>query len=201
MILIRERPPGLIQHVLTVLFFWSWVLASTFVSDFFRASILLRGFLGICLELPAAPLLPVQKRDAQHMFSQHRGTDADLQPLQQTAKKWVFPHKHSHSYRKRTFSCRKMLSLEHALSYRQMLFLQKNVFFWGGGAHGRKPQEIAGGFQGSRIKNASQLSQDTCMYPEASNTHTHTHTHTLISEPNFRPPATCVFQLNTGKLT
>ena len=27
-----------------------------------------------------------------------------------------------------------------------------------GGAHGRKPLEIAGGFQGSRIKNASQLS-------------------------------------------
>ena len=28
------------------------------------------------------------------------------------------------------------------------------------GAHGRKPQEIAGGFEGSRIKNASQLSQE-----------------------------------------
>ena len=27
-------------------------------------------------------------------------------------------------------------------------------------AHSRKPQEIAGGFQSSRIKNASQLSQD-----------------------------------------
>ena len=27
------------------------------------------------------------------------------------------------------------------------------------GAHGRKPQEIAGGFQGLRIKNASQLSE------------------------------------------
>ena len=30
------------------------------------------------------------------------------------------------------------------------------------GAHGRKPQEIAGGLQGSSIKNASQLSQDHC---------------------------------------
>ena len=38
------------------------------------------------------------------------------------------------------------------------IFLQKNaVFLW---AHRRKPQEIAGGFQGSRIKNASQLSQE-----------------------------------------
>ena len=44
------------------------------------------------------------------------------------------------------------------------LFMQKMHFpaeKWGfRGAHGRKPQEIAGGFQGSRIKNASQLSQD-----------------------------------------
>ena len=30
-----------------------------------------------------------------------------------------------------------------------------------GGAHGRKPQEIAGGLQDSRIKNASQLSLNT----------------------------------------
>ena len=37
-------------------------------------------------------------------------------------------------------------------------FLQKNAVFRG--AHGRKPQEIAGGLQGSRIKNASQLSQE-----------------------------------------
>ena len=33
--------------------------------------------------------------------------------------------------------------------------------FWAGGeAHGRKPQEMTGRFQGSTIENASQLSQD-----------------------------------------
>ena len=52
--------------------------ASTFVSDclglFPWASILLHGPLGICLDLlPAAPLPPVQKRDTQHMFLQHKG--------------------------------------------------------------------------------------------------------------------------------
>ena len=45
------------------------------------------------------------------------------------------------------------------------IFLQRKMRFPAekcsfGGAHCRKPQEIAGGFQGSRIKNASQLSQD-----------------------------------------
>ena len=37
--------------------------------------------LGHCLDLlPAAPPPPLQKRDAQHMFLQHRGTHADLLP-------------------------------------------------------------------------------------------------------------------------
>ena len=72
----RERPPGLIQHVLTVLAFWSWVLllpwlppSSRSLRAFPWASILLHGPLDICLDLlPAPPLPPVQKRDAQHMF-------------------------------------------------------------------------------------------------------------------------------------
>ena len=39
-----------------------------------------------------------------------------------------------------------------------MYFLAEQCGFRG--AHRRKPQEIAGGFQGSRIKNVSQLSQE-----------------------------------------
>ena len=43
------------------------------------ASILLYGPLDICLDLlPAASPPPVQKRDAQHMFLQHRGAHAEV---------------------------------------------------------------------------------------------------------------------------
>ena len=46
------------------------------------ASILLHEPLDICLDLlPAAPLPPVQKRDAQHMFLQHRGAHTELSLL------------------------------------------------------------------------------------------------------------------------
>ena len=84
--LIRERPPGLIQHVLTVLVFWSWVLLRPRLLPSPRSlklfpwpSILLHGPLDICLDLlPAAPRPPMQKRDAQHMFLQHRGSRTDL---------------------------------------------------------------------------------------------------------------------------
>ena len=64
-----------------------------------------------------------------------------------------FPAKNAFSCRKikNALSCRK-----NPLSSTKCTFLQKNEVLWG--AHGRKPQEIAGGFQGSRIKNASQLS-------------------------------------------
>ena len=82
----RARPPGLIQHVLTVLVFCSWVLllprlppSSRSLRLFPWASILLHGPLGICLDLlPAAPLPPVQKQDAQYMLLQHRGTCREL---------------------------------------------------------------------------------------------------------------------------
>ena len=78
----QGRTPWLIQHVLTVLVFLSWVLLlprppSSFWSLrlFPWASILLHGPLDICLDLlPAAPLPRLQNRDAQHMFLQHRGT-------------------------------------------------------------------------------------------------------------------------------
>ena len=69
----KERPPGLIQHVLTVLVFSSCVLllprlppSSRILRLFPWASSLLHGPLGICLDLlPAAPLSPVQKRDVR----------------------------------------------------------------------------------------------------------------------------------------
>ena len=82
--IVRERPPGLLQHVLTVLVFWSWVLLRPRLPPSPRSlklfpwpSILLHGPLDICLDLlPAAPRPPMQKRDAQHMFLRHRGARA-----------------------------------------------------------------------------------------------------------------------------
>ena len=88
-VFIRQRPPGLIQLVLTVLVFWAWVLlltrlplSSWSLKLLPCASILLRGPLDIRLDLlPAAPLPPVQKRDAQHKFLHHRGAHADFKSL------------------------------------------------------------------------------------------------------------------------
>ena len=75
-IAMRERPPGLIQHVLTVLVFWCWVLlqpqlppSSRSLRLFLCASILLHGPLDIFLNLlPATPLPPVQEGGAHHKF-------------------------------------------------------------------------------------------------------------------------------------
>ena len=86
---IGERPPGLLQHVLTVLVFWSWVLLLPRLPSWSRSlrlfpwdSILLLGSLGICLDLlPAAPRSPVQKRDAQHMLLEHRVAHAETSIL------------------------------------------------------------------------------------------------------------------------
>ena len=72
--------------MLTVLVFGSWVLLLPWLPPSSRslrlfpwASILLHGPLDICLDLlPAAPLPPVQKPDAQHMFLQHRGAHAEF---------------------------------------------------------------------------------------------------------------------------
>ena len=80
---IRERPPGLIQHVLTVLVFWSWVLLLPWLPPLSRslrlfpwASILLHGPLDSCLDLlPTAPLPPVQKTGrTAHAFTAQGGT-------------------------------------------------------------------------------------------------------------------------------
>ena len=68
------------------------------------------------------------------------------------AEKCIFLQKHTFSYRKVHFPAKS------ALSRRKM---RSPAFFGGGGgAHGKKPHGIAGGFQRSRIKNASQLSQN-----------------------------------------
>ena len=48
----------------------------------------------------------------------------------------------------------------HFPTKKKATFSYKNLVF--GGAQGKKLQEIAGGFQGSRIKNATQLSQGPC---------------------------------------
>ena len=78
-----EKSPLMILYVLTVLVFGSWVLllprlppSSRSLRLFPWASILLHGPSEICLDLlPAAPLAPVQKQDAQHMFLQHSGKE------------------------------------------------------------------------------------------------------------------------------
>ena len=95
---VRERPPVLIQHVLIVLVFASWVLLLPRLPPSFRsirlfpwASILLHGPLDIWLDLlPAAPLPPVQNQDAQHMFLQHRGAHAEKGEAQKSPLFWRF---------------------------------------------------------------------------------------------------------------
>ena len=73
---VRERPPGWIQHVLTVLVFWSWAPLRPRLPPLSRSlrlfpwtSILLHGPLGNFLDLlSAAPLPNAQKWDAEHKF-------------------------------------------------------------------------------------------------------------------------------------
>ena len=69
-----------------------------------------------------------------------------LNPPERTAEKCIFLQKNALSCRQITFPAEKCT------------FLQKNAVV--GGAHRRKRQEIAGGPQGSRVKNASQPSQE-----------------------------------------
>ena len=68
-------------------------------------------------------------------------------------KKSAFPTEKCTFLQKNAFSCRKMHFPAEKCGFR--------------GAHGREPQEIARGFQGSRIKNASQLSQDMSAFSAA----------------------------------
>ena len=63
-----------------------------------------------------------------------------------SAGKWVFLQKDGFSYRKNAFS------------YREMHFPAEKCGFRA--ARGRKPQDTAGWLPGSRIKSASQLSQE-----------------------------------------
>ena len=64
-----------------------------------------------------------------------------------SCRKMDFPKEKGIFLQKKAFSCRKMHFPAEKCGFRA--------------AHGRKPKEIAGGLQSSRIKNASQLSQDS----------------------------------------
>ena len=75
--------------MLTVLVFWSWVLLLPRLPPWSRnlrlfpwASILIYEPLDIAwICCPLLPLPPVHKRDAQHMFLQHRGAHAEILPV------------------------------------------------------------------------------------------------------------------------
>ena len=70
-----------------------------------------------------------------------------------------FPVEDAFSYRKRHFPTEKCTFLQKMpFPAEKCTFLQKNAVF--GWAEGRKLQEIAGGFLSSRVKNATQLSQE-----------------------------------------
>ena len=82
----REIPTGLLQHVLTVLVFWSWVLLLPQLPHWSRSlrlfpwtSILLYGPLDIAwICSPQLPHHPCKNGDTQHMFLQHKGAHADF---------------------------------------------------------------------------------------------------------------------------
>ena len=83
---IRERPPGLIQHVLAVLVFWSWVLllprfppSSRSLRLFAWASILLHGPLDSCLDLlpRSSPTTGAKTGRTAHVFTAQGGTRRD----------------------------------------------------------------------------------------------------------------------------
>ena len=67
---LEKGPSGLIQLVLTVLILALSAAAAPSSQLHLRAPLkhLLLGALDICLDLPTAPLPPMQKRDAQHNF-------------------------------------------------------------------------------------------------------------------------------------
>ena len=68
-----------------------------------------------------------------------------LNPPRVNCRKWVFLQKNSFSYREMHFPTEKCTFLQ-----KMNLSCRRMRFSGGGGAHGRKPQEIARGFQGSR---------------------------------------------------
>ena len=78
MVKFRERPPGLSNHVLTVLVFPVLGAHPGASESAPGLGICFHGPLGKFLDLlPPASLPPVQKRDAQHMFLQHKGSHTE----------------------------------------------------------------------------------------------------------------------------
>ena len=77
---VRERPPVLIQHVLTVLVFWSWMLLMPRLLPSSRsirllpwASILLHRPLDTCLDLPPSPTTRAKTERTAQVFTARGG--------------------------------------------------------------------------------------------------------------------------------
>ena len=78
-----------------------------------------------------------------------------LNPPEKTAEECFFPAEKCIFLQKMRFPAEKCLFLQKKKEHFPAENCNSRV------AHRRKPQEIAGGLQGSRIKSASQLSQDS----------------------------------------
>ena len=127
------------------------------------------GFLSNCIRASACPLTLVPDLNGgqiRNLSSKNKLLLMILKPPEQTAETCIptenctFLMKNSLAYRNKTLSCRKK-----ALSCRKRHFPAEKRGFQG--AHGKKLRESAGGFQGSRVKDTNQLSQETwpCVPP------------------------------------
>ena len=105
---IRARPPGLIQHVLTVLVFWSCGLlprlppSSRSLRLFPWASILLHGALGHLLGSAArsSPATRAKTGRTAHVFTAQGGTRRRKRPLPRSSEKSEESEKESKTSRK-----------------------------------------------------------------------------------------------------
>ena len=113
-----------------------------------------------CSQLPAGPPLAehlkIKRAEAVPIFGKGH-PETNYHSCFLTA--WSKLQKNWFSSRKIQFPTEKCIFLpKNAFSCRKMHFPAEKCGFRG--AHGRKSQEIAGGLRGSRIKSASQLSQE-----------------------------------------
>ena len=110
-IFIREIPPGLLQHVLTVLVFWSWVLLLSRLPPWSRslrlfawASILLYGPLDIAwICCPQLPTTRAKTGRTAHVFKAQGGTRRFHQFQNSVPKAWEsitgrMPRGHRHAH-------------------------------------------------------------------------------------------------------
>ena len=125
----------------------------------------------------SCPSFPWSFRKYQGKPQKHQGFLSLGEPLKTLENRQKTPQKTKEFRSKRTTKETKTPRKRrtgHFPTGKKCTFLQKNAV--GGGARGKKPQEIAGGFQGSRIKNAGQLSSSLRAKG------------TLISEPRISTP-------------